>query len=154
MAQDKTRGAVPHGIYPPPYHPDHPDCQLPSLALRGVACHSGCGSSLSGIDEFADGRVKTYNIEMLTAEQQKKHRYCSFKGLDGHENTHLHILALPHMRGPHQQVKLPFTSSVWFCWQNLQGFLSKIYKDRKKKLIFLDRMQISQLSHHILIQYL
>lgn len=51
VAQDKSRGAASHGIRHPPYHPDDPECQLPSLALQGVACHSGCGSCVSGIEE-------------------------------------------------------------------------------------------------------
>lgn len=42
MAQDKSRGAAAHGIRHPPYHPDDPECQLPSSALKGAACHSGC----------------------------------------------------------------------------------------------------------------
>ena len=34
-----------------PYHPDHPECQLPSRALQGAACHSGWGWCASGAEE-------------------------------------------------------------------------------------------------------
>lgn len=51
VAQDKSRGAESHGIRNPPYHPDDPECQLPSTALQGVACHSRCSPCVSGIEE-------------------------------------------------------------------------------------------------------
>lgn len=49
VAWDKRQEAVTLRICHPPYHPDDPECQLPSLAPQGVACHSGCGLSVLGI---------------------------------------------------------------------------------------------------------
>lgn len=88
VARDKRRGAASHRIRYPPYHPDDPECQLPSPALQGAACHSGCGSCVSGTEEpdaksFATGEVKCYNIVLFVAGQlpdNPEHTTSTLKG--------------------------------------------------------------------------
>lgn len=113
VARNKRRGAASHGIRHPPYHPDDPECQLPSPALQGAACHSGCGSCVSGIEESS---AKSLPLEESKATIQ----YCLlldssgtiYNTLPAHPKACRYTLkkttytpAKPNMGRLHQQVE-------------------------------------------------
>lgn len=91
VAQDKSQAAASPGIRHPPYHPDDPECQLPFPALQGVACHSGCGSCVSGIEEaltVCPWRSETlqYTVVLLAAGQPQDNQYQTTSLLQGRQS--------------------------------------------------------------------
>lgn len=113
VARDKRRGAASYGIRHPPYHPDDPECQLPSRALQGAACHSGCGSCVSGIEEpgatslpLKEPKAPCYSSLLdnsgTTRNTLLTHSEATYKCCEGKKKKT--FAALPNMGRLHQQV--------------------------------------------------